>query len=649
MGRARWMLHVVLVALLSVAGTHEAAAQYQSTNDATAQESPTGENASLPSLSPEQQGVGGITVDPPTATDGPEIAPRTSVDPLTDGNWIDIFGHLPIQVEGRTKPIDTWAKNVAVQFTGRRYWGAERGPEAFAGRHRVELLADLLFQPLVLRDAELIEVGNKPFKRQVGLNEHRRFFSPLELLQNQGINAILNNFLQLRESNSEARPDKMQRIAVDIRQKLLLYDSFVVGEPIAIVPPPKHADGSMLTEAEMHEFRSVSANAMRVSQTQMTDPDVAAVQTALNQFKQAYLANSSLDSAATHLAETVYDAGWIDENIARDVRLEVFYNNHRPWLMTAVAYTLGIASLALSFILLPRLFGVLGVLFAVWGVCEQILGLYLRIEILGRAPVSNTYEALLWMGLVALGFGTVAHFVAKGRGIYFLSGLIAAQLSVLFAMLVPLEDQTNAIPAVLRSNYWLIIHVLTIVASYAVLGVAAVLGHIYLFKEVLFNRSGKPAPKLGNPLITQMYRSIQVGLVLLTVGTILGGVWAADSWGRFWGWDPKETWALISILGYLALIHARFVGWVHDFGFAVGSVIGIGLIGWTFYGVNYVMAAGLHSYGFGSGGEFWYFVWVGASIVFLVACRFRLLSLENRAARKAEVNARFAAPTTGTE
>jgi ABC-type transport system involved in cytochrome c biogenesis permease subunit len=80
-------------------------------------------------------------------------------------------------------------------------------------------------------------------------------------------------------------------------------------------------------------------------------------------------------------------------------------------------------------------------------------------------------------------------------------------------------------------------------------------------------------------------------------------VWAAESWGRFWGWDPKETWALISILTYFAVLHARYVRWLKDFGLAASAVLGLVVIVWTFYGVNYVMATGLHSYGFGSGGE----------------------------------------------
>ncbi len=96
---------------------------------------------------------------------------------------------------------------------------------------------------------------------------------------------------------------------------------------------------------------------------------------------------------------------------------------------------------------------------------------------------------------------------------------------------------------------------------------------------------------------------------------MLGGVWASYSWGRFWGWDPKETWALIATLGYLAILHARMTGWIKDFGMAVGSLLGYLLVLMAWYGVNFVLGTGLHSYGFGSGG-YWY---VGGFVAFEIA------------------------------
>jgi cytochrome c biogenesis factor len=117
---------------------------------------------------------------------------------------------------------------------------------------------------------------------------------------------------------------------------------------------------------------------------------------------------------------------------------------------------------------------------------------------------------------------------------------------------------------------------------------------------VFFGQESKELPM--RLLAFYAYRAVQVGIVLLAAGTILGGVWADYSWGRFWGWDPKETWALIALLGYLALVHARFRGLVGPFGFLVGSIVAFLGVLMAWYGVNFVLGAGLHSYGFSSGG-----------------------------------------------
>jgi cytochrome c-type biogenesis protein CcsB len=359
------------------------------------------------------------------------------------------------------------------------------------------------------------------------------------------------------------------------------------------------------------------------------DPGTEKVQAAFTALSEAYIRaggsnTPELNSKIDELRTTLNACGTITDKEQKAVNLEAFMNHHKPWMMTATAYGLAIVVFGLSSLFLRKTMLVLAGLLLTWGIVEHAMGVALRVIILGRAPVSNTYEGLLWMGLVAIAVGGLFQIFSR-KSYYFLGGLIAAELSVLFAMLVPLEQQTNSLPAVLRSNYWLIIHVITITSSYGVLAVASVLGHVYLFKEVLFKRRGA-ANGNGNgksPLITQTYRAIQLGVLLLTAGTILGGVWAADSWGRFWGWDPKETWALISIVVYFAMLHARYIGWLRDVGMAAAAIVGFLAIVWTFYGVNYVMATGLHSYGFGSGGEKWVALWAVFELSFLGACKWR--------------------------
>jgi ABC-type transport system involved in cytochrome c biogenesis permease subunit len=198
-----------------------------------------------------------------------------------------------------------------------------------------------------------------------------------------------------------------------------------------------------------------------------------------------------------------------------------------------------------------------------------------------------------------------------------------------------LDESFSPLQPVLRSNFWLTVHVLTIVSSYAAGMLAFGVGLIAL-TYYLFGRYRDPVvlthvpagmrpaghdepdseqylarrpPDQVSALAQYAYRAIQVAVLLLATGTILGGIWADRSWGRFWGWDPKEVWALVSLLVYLAILHGRFAGWFNNFGLIFGTVIGATAILMSWYGVNFVLPklapdgqAGLHSYGSGSGG-----------------------------------------------
>ena len=157
----------------------------------------------------------------------------------------------------------------------------------------------------------------------------------------------------------------------------------------------------------------------------------------------------------------------------------------------------------------------------------------------------------------------------------------------------------------------------TITLSYAAFALALGIGHIALGKVI---RGKKPEAALYNYL----YRTLQVGVLLLATGTILGGVWANYSWGRFWDWDPKETWALITLLGYLFVLHGRIAGKWAGFGMAVGAVLAFQGVLMAWYGVNFVLGVGLHSYGFGTGGFGWALLFVAAEIGFVLLAVVRM-------------------------
>lgn len=217
-------------------------------------------------------------------------------------------------------------------------------------------------------------------------------------------------------------------------------------------------------------------------------------------------------------------------------------------------------------------------------------GILLRVVLAGRPPVSNFYETMLWIQFVAVAVSLVFEWIYRVRT-FALSSSILAALVLSLSEYVPLDPSLSPVVAVLHSNLWLAIHVLTIVASYGAIGLAGVLAHLYGWRYLA---SGGGAEELVS-LEQFLYRAIQVGVVLLAAGIMLGGVWANASWGRYWGWDPKETWALITLLWFLAALHGRFAGWLRGVGLALATIGGLFLLLMTYYGVSFYLV-GLHSY-----------------------------------------------------
>jgi ABC-type transport system involved in cytochrome c biogenesis permease subunit len=233
------------------------------------------------------------------------------------------------------------------------------------------------------------------------------------------------------------------------------------------------------------------------------------------------------------------------------------------------------------------------------GFSLQLLGLLSRVFIAGRPPVTNMYESMIWVAFGTILFALI--FEARYQsGLFLLGAIPVAVLSLVVADSQPmiLSQALDPLTPVLRDNFWLTIHVLTITLSYAAFALSLGLAHLVVTSVL----SGK---RPTSTLYNYLYRSLQVGVLLLAAGTLLGGVWANYSWGRFWDWDPKETWALIALLGYLFLLHGRLAGRWGGFGLSIGAIIAFLGVLMAWYGVNFVLGTGMHSYGFGTGGFPW--------------------------------------------
>ncbi len=240
--------------------------------------------------------------------------------------------------------------------------------------------------------------------------------------------------------------------------------------------------------------------------------------------------------------------------------------------------------------------------------CYHTYGMILRWYLTGHAPWSTGYEALLligWGGILA-GF-----FFIRNSKITMAATSLLAFFVLMTASHSSYDPQLTNLQPVLKS-YWLIIHVACLTISYGFLGLGFILGLINMLIYVLKNPANRHRLDLVTSELTHINEmNITIGLFLATVGTFLGGIWANESWGKYWGWDAKETWALVIVITYTIVLHLRFIKSMKgEFIFNIGSILGYGSVMMTFFGVNYYLSKGLHSYAAGEKTVFPVWAWI---------------------------------------
>jgi ABC-type transport system involved in cytochrome c biogenesis permease subunit len=337
-----------------------------------------------------------------------------------------------------------------------------------------------------------------------------------------------------------------------------------------------------------------------------TDPDgsLRQIQQLLRQLLVAYRAGDAdrFDRASGEFIAAVAAAGpeMGDYPSSSTMALEVAYNTWAPFRIAWISMLLAFVAMLLH--LGSRLSLFYAGAFAAYlsALAALITGFALRIAIAGRPPVTNMYESVIYVGCGVAIFGLVLELLYRQKYILTAAAGVAT-VALILADNCPtvLDPALQPLQPVLRSNFWLVTHVMTITLSYAAFALAMGIATITLGYYFARSKNQKAIAALGR----FTYKAIQIGVLLLATGTILGGVWADYSWGRFWGWDPKEVWALVALLGYLAVLHARYAGWVGHRGLAALSSTCFALVIMAWYGVNFVLGAGLHSYGFGAGGS----------------------------------------------
>ena len=292
--------------------------------------------------------------------------------------------------------------------------------------------------------------------------------------------------------------------------------------------------------------------------------------------------------------------------------LELLYNRANPFLYAkfwyALAFLVSLASLAFWE---RRCLFAATILIAV-GLAFHTTGLLSRMLIMGRPPVTNLYATFLFVSWICVLLGVALMRFGRRSVGALLASLAGFALLMLSGKFATEGDTMGVLVAVLDSNFWLATHVVTITIGYAGCCAAGVVGHIYIL-QALFGK--KDRARLRGTY-QAMFGMLAFGLIFSAVGTILGGIWADQSWGRFWGWDPKENGALMIVLWCALLFHARLSGMVREIGLAAGTIIGIFMVVLAWFGIN-LLGVGLHSYGFTSGTAVGMLVFFVAETIFM--------------------------------
>lgn len=525
--------------------------------------------------------------------------------------------YLHVQDGGRVKPLNTFATEALQLVYGQEYFTGKvkgvQGREQSEKRHAVDIVLTWMIVPDHWRSAPIVLVRHSGLKEAMGLSSEelkKVYFTPDELLSNDRLGLLIQELNNKREAQEKLDP-YFQAVQT-LESQLSMFQAVVSGIALRVLPP---SEGSGLTRWFGVNELSGTSQELFANMTQAFIRLISAEVSDSNSQDSLRL-RSELDKATQDFRDFAKAQDPVAYGDETKIKAEVHLKDFHPFRWSWVLYLLGTVFAAMSFVGNKRVTKILTWLFMFSGLVMQTYGMGLRTYIIERPPVSNMYETVVWVAWGAVFFAMILAKMSKSYLTFIGAGLVAT-LCLILSDLSPvvLDPSLQPLEPVLRDNFWLVVHVIIIVTSYAAFFLAFAIADILMFYFLRGEEKYKSVIKEGAHGI---YRSIQIGIVLLALGIITGGIWADYSWGRFWGWDPKETWALIALLGYLAVLHGRLVGWVKDFGLAVSAIVTFALVIMAWYGVNFVLGAGLHTYGFGAGGVEYVSAFVALHILFVI-------------------------------
>ena len=519
------------------------------------------------------------------------------------------FGKIPVLDGGRVKPIDSVARNSLLVIRGQQSFRFDPdgdGPQPARTIGADEWLLDVLFRPEIA-DQEPVFVINDP--EVLGLlriqQSANRYYAWNALAPFAG--EIQRQYAAAEPIDAKSR-DRFQAAILNLFERMYLYFRLkntvqvAGGGGLATEIALRGTTGAFQRQEQMRQlavFRPL-APLGAVSDAWRTVPDALATPGPVDpgleawaRLSVAYAAQDpgSFDREVAALRATLATA---HPTAAAHADHEWIFNLAQPFYTGMVIYVLALLALFASWAWRPALLQRVAFGLLVAGAVVHTAGLASRILLQGRPPVTNLYSSAVFVGWVAVILGIVLERLYR-RGFATAIAAAAGFASLIVAHhLMGDGDTMEMMRAVLDSNFWLATHVVTITIGYGSTFLAGAIAIAWVFRRHL---ARKVDPEADRTLSSMAYGIVCFALFFSFVGTVLGGIWADQSWGRFWGWDPKENGALLIVLWNAIILHARWAGYARERGTMAMAIFGNVITSFSWFGVN-MLGVGLHSYGF---------------------------------------------------
>ena len=497
----------------------------------------------------------------------------------------DKFGHLVVQSSGgRMKPLATLNREIVQKLSGK---------SSFMGMDANQIVLGMITRPDIWKDVKIIKINTPKLKKFLGVAESEKYISFSEAFGEK------NDYLLTKESEKALLTKPIERGTyekdiIKVDEKLNIIYSVFNGSLLNIFP-------------KVYDEQSADDNFKWYSPLEAMQEFSGQNQAAIGSVVRG-LFNSTMDfdwnSANNYIDMIALYQDKVGTDIkptASKVNAEIVFNKLDIFFNLTLAYVLlGFVMVVLAFVVIFKpefkpakttkiILAILSILFAI-----QTFGMGYRWYLSGHAPWSDIYETLIYISWSAIFAGVIFFrnsLLALG------AATIIAGIFMFTAHLTDVDPQITSLVPVLKS-YWLTIHVSILTASYGFFGLSAILGFLTLIMFI-FRKNRPHLDDVVRHVSAINEISLIIGLAFITIGNFLGGVWANESWGRYWGWDPKETWAYVSIVVYALVIHLRFVKSLNTpYVLATASLLAFSSIMMTYLGVNFYLS-GMHSYATG--------------------------------------------------